>query len=301
MKNRTRKITLGALLAALVGVVLMINRQLGGLFDIYLIWVIPLPLVLYAAEYGFRDALVVCAAVIFLSFVLSTPVTMVYTAFSVLIGAVYGYGLNSGKSATWLLGAAILGTFASEITTTYIFADFFGYPVSTQIEEIRAMLAQMQVELPGGWNLLYLLLAFVVITAIMEGVMIHLLTALIMKRLKKSFPQYAASQDARMPKWLAGLSILVIAAYFISAQINPESAWTEGLLIASLPLFLIGLFFGYTVVIVWLKMRVNPRMIALFVVLLLLGAFATFPFMAGIGYADAFVDFKKAMRTGRKK
>ena len=40
MKNRTRKITLGALLAALVGVVLMINRQLGGI-ETVLLYTLP--------------------------------------------------------------------------------------------------------------------------------------------------------------------------------------------------------------------------------------------------------------------
>ena len=299
MQNRTRKITLGALLAAIVGVVLLVNRQFGGAFDIYLIWVIPIPLILYAAEYGVKDALVVAVSTVILAFVVSSPVTVIYTLFSVLLGIVYGYGLNKGKSAYWLLIAAILGSFAMEIVTTYLFADFFGYGIDLQIAELKEMMAKMHVEFPAGWNLLHIILIMVVLTAVMEGVMIHLLTGLIAKRMKLKYPQYTPGKDLRMPKWLAVLSVLVIGAWIAVGFANPETKTAEYLLIASLPLFLIGLFYGYITVVIWLKMHVNPRMIWLFVVLLLLGAPVTFPFMAGIGYADAFLNFKDRMRNGR--
>ena len=45
MNNSVRKITDGAMMVALIGLFLFINRQLAGLLDLYAAWLVPLPMV----------------------------------------------------------------------------------------------------------------------------------------------------------------------------------------------------------------------------------------------------------------
>ena len=58
MNNSVRKITDGAMMVALIGLFLFINRQLAGLLDLYAAWLVPLPMVMYAVKYGWKSALV---------------------------------------------------------------------------------------------------------------------------------------------------------------------------------------------------------------------------------------------------
>lgn len=69
MNNSVRKITDGAMMVALIGLFLFINRQLAGLLDLYAAWLVPLPMVMYAVKYGWKSALVPFVSVIFLSFI----------------------------------------------------------------------------------------------------------------------------------------------------------------------------------------------------------------------------------------
>ena len=85
------------MMAAIVGVVLIINRQMAGLLQDLLLFVFPLPMVFYAAKYGMKQSKVLYAAVVFLSFILSTPQTMFYVASEMLIGLFYGSGIHEKK------------------------------------------------------------------------------------------------------------------------------------------------------------------------------------------------------------
>ena len=56
-------------MAAIVGVVLVINRQMAGLLEDLLLFAFPLPMVFYAAKYGMKQSFVLFVAVVFLSFI----------------------------------------------------------------------------------------------------------------------------------------------------------------------------------------------------------------------------------------
>ena len=138
MNRHIHQITQGALLCALEGVLLVINRQLAGVLDSYLIWVIPLPLIVYSSKYGLKDSLWVALSLVLLSFIIANPVTIFYVAGSALIGCVYGYGLGKGKSNAWLLITAILGSLVMTYLTCVIFAGFFGYSAEAVRDKLLA-------------------------------------------------------------------------------------------------------------------------------------------------------------------
>ena len=54
-------------MAAIVGVVLVINRQMAGLLQDLLLFVFPLPMVFYAAKYGMKQSTVLYLSLIHIS------------------------------------------------------------------------------------------------------------------------------------------------------------------------------------------------------------------------------------------
>ena len=52
MNIKTRKLTFGAMVVAIFGVLLLLNRQSGGLFSDLFLFILPIPMTAYAALYG---------------------------------------------------------------------------------------------------------------------------------------------------------------------------------------------------------------------------------------------------------
>ena len=50
MNKQTRKITEGAMMCAIVGLVLFINRQLGNMLEYFMYWVLTFPILVYTAK-----------------------------------------------------------------------------------------------------------------------------------------------------------------------------------------------------------------------------------------------------------
>ena len=59
MHTQIRKLTEGAITVAIIGMILIINRLGLGLFEQYFSWLLPLPLLVYTAKYGLKDAIIV--------------------------------------------------------------------------------------------------------------------------------------------------------------------------------------------------------------------------------------------------
>ena len=67
MNKQTRKITEGAMMCAIVGLVLFINRQLGNMLEYFMYWVLTFPILVYTAKYGVHNALVPSVSMLLLS------------------------------------------------------------------------------------------------------------------------------------------------------------------------------------------------------------------------------------------
>ena len=127
MNKQTRKITEGAMMCAIVGLVLFINRQLGNMLEYFMYWVLTFPILVYTAKYGVHNALVPSVSMLLLSFMISSPTTIFYLFSCIVVGLVYGGGVRKGwKNGTLLVFSGIF-TFFSYLVTTVLLAAVFGY------------------------------------------------------------------------------------------------------------------------------------------------------------------------------
>ena len=56
MNRDIRRITDGAMMAAIIGVMLFIDRQTAGMISGGFVWILPIPMVFYSAKYGMKNS-----------------------------------------------------------------------------------------------------------------------------------------------------------------------------------------------------------------------------------------------------
>lgn len=303
MNKKTRRMTEGAMMAAMIAVFLLINRQLGGMLNVYMTWIIPIPLIIYSSRYGFRDALILTAAVVGVSFICSEPSSILYVVASCLLGTVYGWELSRGKSAGRLLATAVIGSFLVDAGSVLLSMKIYGVDLMAELDElteqIRAFLASYNYSLPQNWNMPALFLFVFVLRGVLEGVVLHLLTALILRRLKLPFPQFRALDKVHMPRWIAGYTvILYFAVLYAQVQFGTDSVQTEYVFLGLAAGMFVGAYYGYIAAVVWMRRSGWGKMAWLIVLLLFLMPRFMFPALAVLGILDSFFDLKGRISGG---
>ena len=298
MKNsRVNSITYGAMMAALLGVLLFVNRQLAGALDLYLFWIIPIPVIIYCLKFGINRAYVLGAAMLGVAFLVSTPVTLFYVAMSVVAGMVYSWGLLNNKGAFFLIASVTMVSLLIVILSEYVFAAFFGYSIAEDIKALQEALASF---MPAGMtlddNLLRnMLILASVFTSIMEGILVHLVAFLVLKRLKMPTPAMVPLSEIRAP-----LVIKIFVAFTLIWQtyltITKNTLYANTLaMLMTVMLFMCG-FFGYLLVLTWLEWKKVPRNSRIIYILLFFGALLFMPMLViMVGCIDIFTDMRVLM------
>ena len=220
MNNQTRKITEGAMMCAIVGLVLFINRQLGNMLEYFMYWVLTFPILVYTAKYGVRNALVPSVSMLLLSFMISSPTTTFYLFSCIVVGLVYGGGVRKGwKNGTLLVFSGIF-TFFSYLVTTVLLAAVFGYDPAEDIELVKTILELMNIH--SGIDLMKTVTIIVVLVAVLMSVLqtmcIHMIGNILLSRLHIRVHPMNNILSIRAPKW-NGWLILVIWVLFYSGNV----------------------------------------------------------------------------------
>jgi len=302
MNNRTKEITHGALYIALIGVLLILNRQLGNIFNEYLLWILPVPLILYTQNYSVKSALLVVIAGTLLAVFVSTFTTVFYVGISLLVGLVYGAALKKGRSNAELFTIAVSGSLIINLFTYVFWASLFGYSIQEDIDFINQLLEVMKFDMPNGWDLSWIIYASYFVSSLMEGFLIHMITFFVFKKMKIPFPQFKNIDQLKMPVWLAVIGVIVFPLYIYLMMNNVSSKLTEAVSMINIVVFMVSLFFGYiTVMYCTRKMAVEGRSVLIVVLLIValalcFGLVSLLYILALIGIVDGFVDFKEKIR-----
>lgn len=222
MKRDVRKLTDGAMMCAIVGVFLLINRQLGGMFEDMFLFLFPLPMIFFAAKYGLKNSVVVLAAMVLMTIVIAAPQTIFYVASESLIGLVYGAGLYEKKDSRKLLIATLICSITVHFISMVVYASFFGYNLAAEMQEVKRMFTSMSVSsglvLPSALNLDEFvktsMMVSVLIIGVSQGFITHVFARIMLKRLKYEIPPEQSLAMYFPPKWAGYLGIAGLLAYF---------------------------------------------------------------------------------------
>ena len=82
MNNNTLRITTGAMILAIFAVLLLLNRQTGGVFEGFFIYILPVPMVIYSAKFDWKSGLMVFAGMCAFSLFFGTLTSIFYAVSS---------------------------------------------------------------------------------------------------------------------------------------------------------------------------------------------------------------------------
>ena len=268
MNNSVRRLTDGAMMCAIVGVLLLINRQFAGMFEEMFLFIFPLPMVFYSVKYGMRQSWLVLAAMGLLSFIIGTPQTVFYIISEGLIGLIYGSGIHSKKNTHRLVLITMVCGAIVNVLSTVVYAAFFGYDLTAEISEMETIMtdvfSQYGVSVPSTINLSqYILTIFVVsaiLTGVLQGLVTHLLSQLMLRRMRFPVEKAPPLSEYFPPKWSGYLGMLGFACYYYSI-LKPLSNDVAQNIFQGLGMcgYLYLAVYGLVAIVTWMKVRYHKR------------------------------------------
>ena len=164
---------------------LFINRQLAGMLEMVMYWVLTFPILMYTARYGVKSACVPAISMVLLSFMIAAPTTIFYLFSCDVVGIVYGAGIRKKwKNGTLLLWTGIF-TFVSYLITTVLFAAMFGYDPAEDVEMVKMLLDFMHIDIgiPLAKIVTYVVIGSAILMTVLQTMCIHMIANVVLKRM----------------------------------------------------------------------------------------------------------------------
>lgn len=277
--NNTKKLTTGAMLLAIVGALMLIDRQLSFLFEELIIMLAPAVIIIYSSMYKVKDGLILSISMLILTFLLGSTYSFCYMPISIIVGVGYSIGLQKNLDKTKLMIIAMGLYVLGEVVVTFIVSPILGIDIVTQISNMKDMYTELMNKSGYGMgvfdqlgvNLDSLLLVGLVISTIFmgiaEGFIIHILSLFLLTRFKiKEVVKGGGLVSFNLHPVVAYVSFLSFMGMFFVNRIDNQ---TIKLIIISLAMIgtLILIYFGYGFAVVYLRLITGKKSTGLLVIL----------------------------------
>lgn len=214
MKKQVRPVTEGAMMLAIVGVLLYLNRMSGSLLMSFLVFALPLPSIFYIAKYGFRQGLILSAVILMFPILIGDYIALFYVGTAVVVGMAYGYGVYKNKDNGWLVLASTFFTALSLMMEVYLLSGFLGEDFIGEMRVMFQMLfdsyekAGYPVPANGMVLALSLIPMMVIAVSLAQAFVTHLFAIVMLKRLKIQTRSMKPLSEWVIPKWIAVMAAM---------------------------------------------------------------------------------------------
>ena len=284
--NNTKKLTTGAMLLAIVGAVMLIDRQLSFIFQELIVMLAPAIIIIYATMYDLKDGAILSVSLLILGFLLGSTYTFCYMPLSIIVGMGYSFGIKKDFDKTKLMlismGLFILG----EVLITFIVTPIIGISIPEQLTAIKetydTAMSSFNISTSSfdtiGVNLdSLILIAFVLATILMgvsEGLIIHILSMFLLTRFKIKTLNKGNFISFNLHPIVAYICFVCFASLYFMPFINNE---TIKLIIITLSLIgaIILAYYGYVFLMIFLRYKTGRKSVGFLVIL---GIILLFPF-----------------------
>lgn len=279
--NKTKKLTQGAMMLAIMGALILIDRITAYWFTEFVVLIAPIIIIMYSAMQTFKDGLLLSVGVVIISFLLGNfqMTYLIYIPVGVVTGLAYSFALKRGLDKSTLLFIACVTYVVGEVIASYVIYPLLGFPITQMIEELKVAMDQSS-SLTGfdyasvfetaGLNFDKLLIIIYLISTIimgaMEGLLIHILTIFLLKRFKIKDLGRVNLWDLKPNKVVAYISFLSLFTFFLKDKITNETLYYVLFTIAIIG-FVILLYYGYIFITLYGAIVLRKNIGAIFVLL----------------------------------
>ncbi|MGN8818653.1 DUF2232 domain-containing protein [Oribacterium sp. HCP28S3_H8] len=238
MNKRTLKITTGAMIVAIFGVLLLFNRQMGGLLEGSFTYLFPIPMVAYAARYGGRSSLTVFVCMVFTAFLTSTLTSMFYAISAAFVGMIFGAMMFRKMDPTKTLLVVMFLCVLSNLLNLVLLAGISGYNLDAEVREMqegmRLAMQKANVALPdamlGTDFLRRIFLVSIALGGAFQGFLIYEISLLILRRMRIPVQKPKAVSQYYPPKWSGLVAFIAFMGYSYAFAKPGMDPLTQGVL-----------------------------------------------------------------------
>ena len=294
MKN-TKEITTGAMLLAIFGAVLLIDRYLSFMFTDIIVLAAPVVIIVFGNMYNFKDGIIFSIALLLISFILSPSIySYFYIAFGTVIGDVYNFLIEKGMKSTTLLFVTSALFVLADICYMFVISPlllnetFDQYILElneaiTQIVPPEVLGSLSSVGLSFDGFLRSIGITSFILIGMMEGVIVHLVTSLLLKRfnIKRQTNVSKILDFKPIPAYiLFGCSALLLAFPYVKNEMLASVFVGVG----GISLFVLA-YYGYIYFLIFFRIRYNKN----FGLIIILAIVLLFPFSIYILFFTGFL------------
>ena len=279
--NKTKKLTQGAMMLAIFGALILIDRMTTYLFTEFVVLVAPIIIIMYSAMQTFKDGLLLSIGVLIIAFLLGNFQTLyiIFIPVGVVTGLVYAYGVNKGLDKSTLAFLACATYVVGEVVASYVIYPVLGFPVKQMIEEFKVALNQSgslagvdytSVFASAGFEidkiLVVIFLIATIFTGVMEGLLIHILSIFLLKRFKIKDLGRLNLWEIKPNKVIAYISFLSTFVFYFKDKITNENAYYIAITVAIIGAIIL-MYYGYLFICLYGSIVARRNIGLLFVII----------------------------------
>lgn len=302
-------ITSGAMMLAIFALLLILNRQTGSFFEMFFSYILPIPMVVYAAKFNWNKGLLVLAGMVLFSIFFGTPYTIFYTFTSAVLGLVFGTYVYQKRDMTRALFVMMGLSAVFSTVDTIALATLFDNDIDAQLDEMLRVIKEIMIQM-GRENLLQyytkdliyqIFIITTVITGLVQGFIVFKLSVLILRRLRIPVQDATPIAEYYPPLLISGIAFIGYFYGFFTLGGNFPSALIKNIVqsvwICS---FLYLMTFGLIAVSLLLKRYLTQN--KLLIVLLCFLCYMMFAqFLAMLGVVYIFTSFHDRLLEPREQ
>ena len=228
MNENTQKLTFGALLVAVFGVLLLLNRQTGAMLEETFVFLFPIPMVAFSARYGWKDSVPVFVCTVLISIFCGIFSSAFYAVTQSFIGMVYGSCLHAKRdmNRTMLLVMALSAV--SSLLSSVVLASLFGINIQEDIAFMQTAMTEslekagISMSSSQGQaislmlqpdSLLRMFIVSMLFMGLVQGFIVCQLSVLILRRLRFPIAKPAPITSYYPPRWTGVVAFILFMGY----------------------------------------------------------------------------------------
>ena len=283
------------MIVAIFGVLLLVNRQTGGMFEGFFMFIFPIPMVAFSAKYGWKDSRAVFVCTVLIAFLFGSFTGLFYAISMSFIGMVYGSCIHAKRDMNRTLILVMVLSAAAELLCTIALATVAGFDLNADImamqEGMNQVFAQAGVDIASSGILTYdyLRRMYIITTGFvgaLEGLVVYYLSYAILKKLRYPIrkPQPITSYYPSKISGVIALILVFVYAYSVAKPFPNEIAQNV-LQSAGMCGVIYLIFFGFIALIMVCRVYLRlPGFIGMLLTLFLTMTISYIPMLAGYLY-----------------
>lgn len=273
--NKTKKLTQGAMMIAIVGALILLDRLLANWFDMIIVLIAPVVIIMYSTMYTVKDGIFVSLGVLFVTFLFGSTdfIYLIFIPVGIITAIFYSLAISKNGDRRKALLVCMVTYIIGEVLATFVIYPLLGIPLIEQISEMKEMMSQMnytQLFDAVGFSIDKIIAISIVISTIltgaMEGLLIHLLSVFLLKRFKIKNLGVINIWEIKPNKILCYISFVSMFSLFLDKRIENETLYYAILIITMLGAVVL-IYYGYIFLVLYGRI-VAKKNIAPLVVLL---------------------------------